>query len=72
MVESIYWASGNMNMTPRKDGEVGEGWFVIASDKAIAEIQTVEEKLFFQKKLVKSIFEDSELIENEKIIIFEL
>ena len=72
MVESIYWANGNMNMTPRKDGEVGEGWFVIASDKAIAEIQTVEKKLFFQKKLVKSIFDDGELIENEKIITFEL
>ena len=72
MVESIYWANGNINMTPRNDGEVGEGWFVIASNKAIAEIQMVEEKLFFQKKLVKSIFEENKLIENEKTITIEL
>lgn len=72
MVESIYWASGNMNITPRKDGEVGEGWFVIASDKAIVEIQTVEEKLFFQKKLVKSIYEDKKLIDNSMIVTLEI
>ncbi len=72
MVESIYWASGNMNMTPRKDGEIGEGWFVIASDKAIVEIQTFEEKLFFQKKLVKSIYEDNKLIDNSMIVTLEI
>ncbi|MFC4163894.1 hypothetical protein ACFOWU_09525 [Epilithonimonas zeae] len=72
MVESIFWASGNMNMTPRKDGEVGEGWFVIASDKAIEEIKNIEKKLFFQKKLVRSIFEDGELIENEKLLHMNL
>ncbi len=62
MVESLYWLNGNMQFTPRKDGEVGEGWFVIISEKALEQIKAVENSLFLQKKLVRSKSEDSVLL----------
>lgn len=65
MAESIYWSNGNINMTPRKDGEVGEGWFVIVSKEGLEHIKQVEKDLFFQKKLIRSKYEDSALRTNQ-------
>jgi len=59
MAESIYWVNGNVDMVPRKDGEVGEGWFVVVSKLGLEKIKNVEKNLFIQKKLIRSKSEDS-------------
>lgn len=64
MAESIYWLNGNMEMTPRKDGEVGEGWFVIVSENGLEQIKSIKKSLFLQKKLIRSKYDDSILIDN--------
>ena len=65
MAESIYWSNGNIQMTPRKDGEVGEGWFVTVSKDGLQQIKTIEKNLFLQKKLVRSKYEDSVLMNKQ-------
>jgi len=65
MAESIYWANGNIQMNPRKDAEVGEGWFVVVSETAYKQINSIEQKLFLQKKLVRTKYEDSNLVTTE-------
>lgn len=65
MAESIYWSNGNIQMNPRKDAEVGEGWFVVVSENAYEQINSIEQKLFLQKKLVRTKYEDSKLLQNE-------
>lgn len=72
MAESIYWSNGNINMTPRKDGEVGEGWFVIVSKDGLEKIKSIEKKLFLQKKLTRSKFEDSVLMNNQAISVTKI
>lgn len=67
MAESIYWLNGNIKMTPRKDGEVGEGWFVIVSNNGLEQIKSIEKNLFLQKKLTRSKYEDSVLMNNQEI-----
>lgn len=59
MAESIYWSNGNIQMNPRKDSEVGEGWFVVVSENAYQQIKSIEQNLFLQKKLVRNKYEDS-------------
>lgn len=65
MAESIYWSNGNIQMTPRKDGEVGEGWFVTVSKNGLQQIKTIEKNLFLQKKLIRSKYEDSVLMNKQ-------
>ena len=65
MAESIYWANGNIQMNPRKDAEVGEGWFVVVSEIAYKQINSIEQNLFLQKKLVRTKYEDSNLMTTE-------
>jgi GTPase SAR1 family protein len=65
--ESIYWSNGNTSMTPCKDGEVGEGWFVTVSEDGLRQIKSVEKNLFLQKKLIRSKYEDSVLMNNQLI-----
>lgn len=65
MAESIYWANGNIQMNPRKDAEVGEGWFVVVSETAYKQINSIEQNLFLQKKLVRTKYEDSNLMTTE-------
>lgn len=52
-------------MTPRKDGEVGEGWFVTVSKDGLQQIKTIEKNLFLQRKLVRSKYEDSVLMNKQ-------
>jgi len=66
MAESIYWSNGNISMTPREDGEVGEGWFVTVSENGLEQIKSIDKHLFLQKKLMRSKYEDSVLM-NKKI-----
>lgn len=65
MAESIYWSNGNIHMDPRKDGEVGEGWFVIVSKEGLDQIKLVEKNLFIQKKLTRSKYDESVKHENK-------
>jgi hypothetical protein len=65
MVESIYWNCGNFNMIPRQDSEVGEGWFVIASDEAIDQIRNVEPILYQKKMIWRLIMKESKPEENK-------
>jgi archaellum biogenesis ATPase FlaH len=59
MVESVYWMDGNVSMQPpHLYSEAGEGWYVAASDEALAEIQSVEPDLFFERFLHRSAEED--------------
>lgn len=62
MAESIYWSNGNIQFAPRKDGEVGEGWFVVISENAYQQINSIEQNLFLQKKLVRTKYEDSTIM----------
>ncbi len=64
MVESIYWVNGNIDMVPRKDSEVGEGWYIVASDDALSLIQKVTPNLYVHKKLMREKYEDSGRLEN--------
>ncbi len=41
MAESIYWSNGNIGMTPREGGEVGEGWFVVVSKDGLKQMALV-------------------------------
>ncbi|MFO7852008.1 MAG: NACHT domain-containing protein [Bacteroidales bacterium] len=67
MAESIFWSNGNIQMIPRKDGEVGEGWVVIISEDGLKQIKSIESNLFLQKKLIRSKYEDSVLLDNQII-----
>lgn len=69
MAESIYWANGNIQMSPRKDTEVGEGWFVVVSEIAYKQINSIEQNLFLQKKLVRTKYENSKLMTKKINII---
>ncbi|MFA0961111.1 hypothetical protein AB9P05_04865 [Roseivirga sp. BDSF3-8] len=72
MAESIYWSNGNISMVPRKDGEVGEGWFVIVSKKGLEQIRYVENNLFLQKKLTRIKIESSYREPNTVIRAFRI
>ncbi|WP_375562985.1 AAA family ATPase [Bernardetia sp. OM2101] len=61
MTESIYWSNGNSIMRPRKDGETGEGWFVIVSEKAWIQIKSLQKGLFIQKKLTRLLYKNPTL-----------
>ena len=43
MVESIYWQQGNTQYRMRSDRETGEGWYVIASEKAMNQLSQLGE-----------------------------
>ena len=72
MAESIYWSNGNIDLTPRSDGDVGEGWFVIVSENGLKQIKKIEDNLYIQKKLARSKFEDSILKDNELFKVTKL
>jgi len=61
MAESLYWSNGNYYMIPRRDGETGEGWFVIVSNKGLEQIRELGEDLFIHKKIVRTKQEDSNI-----------
>jgi len=72
IAESIYWSNGNIQMIPRKDGEVGEGWFVLISEDGLEQIKYIASNLFLQKKLIRSKYEDSVLLDNQIISIVRI
>lgn len=61
MAESIYWSNGNMEWRPRKDGDVGEGWFVVVSKDALEQIRLMLGNLYIQKKITRSQHKDSKI-----------
>jgi hypothetical protein len=72
MVESIYWSNGNIDMVPRKDSEIGEGWYISISMDGFSQIQEIEPNLFIQKKLTRAKYEDSIRQDNTIFKIREL
>ncbi len=59
MVESVYWQSGNTQYRERCNQETGEGWYIIASPKAMEQL-SVKGNLYIHR-----------LIERRKISMFE-
>ena len=52
MVESIYWQSGNVHKAARRRYEVGEGWFVVATKKAMNVIRKIG-SVYIHKKVLR-------------------
>lgn len=52
MVESIYWQSGNIHKVVRGHYEVGEGWFVVATKKAMNIIRKLG-SVYIHKKVLR-------------------
>lgn len=55
MVETIYWQNGNIFGRDNSNYEVGEGWLVLASDKALEAIKAVSKT--YLHKLVQRGFQ---------------
>jgi hypothetical protein len=61
LVESVYWMSGNVAMSPpHSNSEVGEGWLVVASAEALAQLRRFEPVLYVEKKLTRTRRYDQE------------
>ena len=55
LVKSVYWANGNMDMPPPQlESEAGEGWLVLASARALAQLSQLDRALFVEKSLIRS------------------
>lgn len=73
MVESIFWTKGNTQMSPPKiHSEAGEGWIVIASEKALKIIQDASGQLSLEKYIHRSKWEDEQLLQNEHFVKMKL
>lgn len=72
MAESIYWADGNSFMHPPKNGNTGEGWFVTISDTGLEQIRTLNDKLYFKKKIIRSKNENSKTISKQACKVVKL
>ncbi|MCX8534346.1 NACHT domain-containing protein [Chryseobacterium luquanense] len=66
MAKSIYWLNGNVEMGTRYDGEVGEGWYVVISHKALGQLQKEFKNLFFQKKVIRHSSKNIAEVDNIK------
>lgn len=65
LVESIYWMSGNVAMPPpHTKSEVGEGWLVVASTEALAQLRRYELVLHVEKRLTRSRSYEQEVEED--------
>ncbi|MCX6319262.1 MAG: hypothetical protein NTW29_18435 [Bacteroidetes bacterium] len=57
MAYSVYWKSGNVNMSSRHKGsEVAEGWYVLLTPKGKEEIKRINAKLVLKKEIVRDWF----------------
>lgn len=72
VVESIYWANGNTEMSPYNDSDVGEGWIVVITEEGLEQIRNVTGNLFIHKKLNRSKTEDSHEMKKQMIKIISL
>lgn len=61
MVKSVYWVNGNIEMPPpRLESEAGEGWLVLASPAALAQLSQLGHTLFVEKWLTRSHWRQQE------------
>lgn len=75
MVHSIYWSNGNMDMNPpRNNSYAGEGWIVVASKNAIAEIKNISPSFRIEKRIERQMREDNAMLSKstDKIIQVDL
>lgn len=69
LVESVYWGDGNVSMPPpRLYSEAGEGWYVLATDHALAQIRAIEPKLYLEKFIYRSLGNDESQFEQYTIV----
>ena len=55
LIKSAYWVNGNIEMPPpRLESEAGEGWLVLASANALAQLRKLTGPLFIEKRLTRS------------------
>jgi hypothetical protein len=72
MIESVYWMDGNIKMQPpHLYSEAGEGWYVMATDHALAEIREVEPYLYQEKFIYRSTENDINSEQHATIIKLE-
>jgi len=63
MVESIYWSDGNIDIPPPHfELEVGQGWYISASEEAIKQIKEVEPNLTIEIELERYCYSEGEYI----------
>lgn len=61
LIKSVYWVNGNIDMPPpRLESEAGEGWLVLASPDALAQLQQLGQPLFSEKQLTRSQWRQEE------------
>jgi hypothetical protein len=69
LVESVYWMDGNIKMQPpHLYSEAGEGWYVLATDQAMAELREIEPLLYQEKFIYRSKENDSNYEQHSTII----
>lgn len=60
-IKSVYWVNGNVEMSPpRLESEAGEGWLVLASANALAQLQKLAGSLSVEKRLTRSHWRQEE------------
>ena len=72
LIESVYWLDGNIKMQPpHLYSEAGEGWYVLATDLALAKIKEIEPLLYQEKFIYRSKENDSDSEQHSTIIELE-
>lgn len=67
LVKSIYWVNGNIEMPPpRLASEAGEGWLVLASASALAQLRKLAGPLSVEKRLTRSHWRQEEQARTEQ------
>lgn len=72
LIESVYWLDGNIKMQPpHLYSEAGEGWYVLATEKAISGIRMIKPYLYQEKFIYRSTENDSNSVQHSVIIKFD-
>ncbi|MEY8758952.1 NACHT domain-containing protein [Chryseobacterium tongliaoense] len=66
IAKSVYWIDGNVEMSSRYDGEVGDGWYVCFTANALEQLKKEYPQLFIQKKIIRFSNKDIDEIEITK------
>lgn len=58
MAFSRYWRDGNIEMSvPKHDNEVGEGWYTLISEKALAQLKNIQTPFFtLKRRITRELF----------------
>ena len=58
MAFSRYWRDGNIEMSiPKHDNEVGEGWYTLISENALAQLKNIQTPFFtLKRRITRELF----------------